>query len=43
MPTCKDCRFYKPIDDKRGNCFGHIVPRDMPTEKCPKKAFQPRK
>ncbi len=42
MPTCKDCKFYKPIDETRGNCFGHEVPADMPVDKCPAKAFQPK-
>ena len=23
MPTCKECKFYKPIDDSKGSCFGH--------------------
>jgi hypothetical protein len=41
--TCKDCKFYKPISETQGNCFGHEVPADMPAENCPKKAFQPRK
>ena len=35
--TCKDCKYYKPID-----CFGHVVPADMPAEQCPAKAFEPR-
>ena len=42
MPTCKDCKFYEETDDTKGNCFGHEVPADMDTDKCPQKAFQPR-
>ena len=22
MPVCSDCKFYKPIDDAVGDCFG---------------------
>ena len=22
---CKDCKNYVPVDDKSGNCFGHLV------------------
>lgn len=40
--TCKDCKYYRPIDDTKGECFGHTVPADMPAEKCPAKAFELR-
>lgn len=40
MPTCKDFKFYEPIDETKGNCFGHEVPADMDVEKCSQKAFQ---
>jgi len=42
MPTCKECRFYKPVDDSKGDCFGHEAPANMDAEKCLKKAFQPK-
>jgi len=42
MPTCKDCKFYEPIDEVKGNCFGHEVLADMDIEECPAKAFQPK-
>lgn len=42
MPTCKDCRFYKPIDEENDDCFGPVVSGDMDVEKCPLKAFQPK-
>ncbi len=42
MPTCKDCKFYKPVDDTMGNCFGHEVPGNLDTDKCPAKSFQPK-
>ncbi|MEM2112115.1 MAG: hypothetical protein QXX08_09610 [Candidatus Bathyarchaeia archaeon] len=42
-PTCKDCKFYKPIDENKGDCFGHEVMAKMPAERCPAKSFQPRK
>ena len=38
--TCKDCKYYKPIDEARGDCFGHEVPADMLAEQCPAKAFE---
>jgi len=40
--TCKDCKYYKPVDETKGDCFGHEVPADMPAEQCPAKAFEPR-
>jgi len=40
--TCKDCKYYKPIDETKGDCFGHVVPADMPADQCPAKAFVPR-
>ena len=40
--TCKDCAYYKPIDNEKGECFGHIVRGDMPAEKCPAKSFKLR-
>jgi hypothetical protein len=43
MAQCKDCKFYKPIDDKKGDCFGHEVPATLDTENCPTKSFQPRR
>jgi len=42
MPTCKDCKFYKPIDETKGDCFGHEVLADMDADNCPAGAFQPR-
>ena len=42
MPICKDCKFYKPKDETKGDCFGHEVPADMNVEQCPAKAFQPK-
>jgi len=40
MPTCKDCKFYKKIDETKGDCFGHEVPANMDVERCPTKSFQ---
>ena len=40
--TCKDCKYYEPLNEQEGLCFGHKVPADMPVEQCPAKAFQPR-
>ena len=40
--TYGDCKFYKPIDETKGDCFGHEVPGDREAENCPTKSFQPR-
>ena len=42
MPTCSECKFYKKIDAKKGDCFGHEVPANLDVDSCPQKAFQPR-
>ena len=42
MAQCKECKFYKPIDDTKGDCFGHEVPATLDTSNCPSNAFQPR-
>lgn len=44
MPTCKDCKYFKPLEDKPGfgECYGHEVPADMDADKCPAKAFAPK-
>lgn len=42
MLKCKECKFYKRIDNDKGDCFGHEVPANMDANKCPKKAFQPK-
>ncbi|MHA1149231.1 MAG: hypothetical protein ACTSR8_13410 [Promethearchaeota archaeon] len=42
MAQCKDCKFYKPIDDTKGDCFGHEVPAVRDAEECPTKSYQPQ-
>lgn len=42
MPKCKECKFYKPKNNSKGDCFGHEVLANMDSNKCPQKAFQPR-
>jgi hypothetical protein len=42
MAQCKECKFYKPIDDLKGDCFGHEVPASLDSNKCPTNSFQPR-
>jgi len=44
MPICKDCKHYKPLETKDGfgDCFGHEVPAEMDSSKCPAKAFTPK-
>ncbi len=42
MKTCKKCKFYEPVDEEKGMCFGHEVPANMPADECPQKAFQPK-
>lgn len=29
MSVCRDCKFYNPIDDTVGDCFGAEVSGDM--------------
>ena len=43
MPKCRDCKYYKPISEEEGDCFGHRVKGDMDAEDCPMKAFEPKK
>lgn len=40
MVECKDCKFYKPIDDSKGNCFGHEVAANLNADNCGD--FKPR-
>ncbi len=40
IPMCKDCKFYTPIDETKGDCFGIEVPANMNANDCPQKAFQ---
>lgn len=42
MPSCKDCKFYTPVDEDKGDCFGHEVLADRDVRNCPSKAFQPK-
>jgi hypothetical protein len=42
MAKCKDCKFYKPLTETTGDCFGHEVPAQMDSNNCPQKAFQPK-
>lgn len=42
MPKCKECKFYKKIDETKGDCFGHTVPANCDVNNCPTKSFQPR-
>ena len=39
---CRDCKFYKPIDDTVGDCFGAEVSGDMDVGNCPEDAHQPK-
>lgn len=42
MPTCEDCKHYKPVDEETGDCFGVEVKGDMNADDCPAKAFEPK-
>lgn len=42
MATCSQCKFYEPIDEIKGSCFGYEVPANMNADECPQKAFQPK-
>ena len=39
MAQCKECKFYKPVDDAKGDCFGHEVPATLDTNNCPTSKF----
>jgi hypothetical protein len=41
MPTCRDCKFYKAVDERMGDCLGYEVLAKTPAEKCPTKSYQP--
>ena len=42
MSKCKECKFYEPIDENKGKCFGFDVPAEMDVEECPQNSFQTR-
>ena len=42
MPMCRGCKFYTPIDDTVGDCFGVEVSGDMDASNCPADAYQPK-
>lgn len=42
MATCKECKFFQPIDEAEGSCFGHKVEAERPVEECQAKAFKPK-
>jgi hypothetical protein len=35
MPTCRECKFYIPIDGAWGDCHGYEVPGDRDVSECP--------
>jgi hypothetical protein len=37
---CKDCKYYKPVDEVKGNCFEQEVLAKMPTQLCPVQGFE---
>ncbi len=44
MPTCKDCKFYTPVDEKKGICsgLGSEVLADRDAGRCPLRTFRPK-
>jgi len=42
VPVCRDCKFYNPIDDTVGDCFGVEVSGDTDVGNCPADAYQPK-
>ena len=42
LANCSECKFYKKIDETKGDCFGHEVAANMDATKCPANSFQPR-
>ena len=40
---CKECKYYKPIDNIKGvDCFGREIPSDLENKKCPMQPLQPK-
>jgi hypothetical protein len=39
MTSCRECRYYVPIDGSWGDCFGYEVPGDRDGRECPFHAF----
>ncbi len=42
MPTCSDCKYYRPINENEGDCLGAKVPADRDAGLCPARAFTPK-
>jgi hypothetical protein len=42
VSTCKECKFYEPIDESKGSCISHEVPGDRETTQCPTRTFIPK-
>jgi hypothetical protein len=42
MPKCRDCKFYKEVDEAKGDCFGHEVLGNRDASECPANAFKPK-
>jgi hypothetical protein len=44
MPTCGDCKFYKPVDGAKGVCttLGNEIQANREAERCPMRMFQPK-
>lgn len=42
MPTCRDCRHYRPLNRLKGDCMGYEVRGAMDARDCPVKGFEPR-
>ena len=42
MPKCKDCKYFKPLDDKMGDCFGVEISGERDADECPTNAFEPK-
>lgn len=42
VTTCKDCKFFEPIDADKGTCFGHEVPSTRESSQCPMRTFVPK-
>ena len=39
MPKCRDCKYYRPKDEERGDCFGYEVLGDNDADQCPTQSF----
>lgn len=40
MRCCLNCKFYEPVDNKKGTCFGFNAKANDDANKCPVELFK---